>query len=247
MKLFDFLKKPSTMIFLGIAGIVTTNILTARATIKYVEKRAELDHEPTKEEAIKIAASCYGPVVAAGIVTAGAILKGNSTYQSIQHNLIDSSNMLMSKYKNYYDTTKKTLGIDVANDIQKEIVRPKLETIKKEPVSQGSIVILDPFSPDNEPRFIETTMEEFLDARYYFNKHLIANNDISINYWYDDIDADSTKYGETLGYNMHYLYDNLGEDAWVHIELSDEPIIEGNFQYYLVRFSIPPIAGYENY
>ena len=240
-------KKPSTMIFLGIAGIVTTNILTARATIKYVEKRSELDHEPTKEETIKLAASCYGPVVAVGIATAGALLKGNSTYQNIQNNLIGSSNMLMNKYKNYYDTAKKTLGIDAIKDIQNSIVKPSFENIKHKPVSQGSIVLLDPFSNDKEPRFIETTMEEFLDARYYFNKHLMSNSSVSINYWYEHVGAESNMFGETFGYDMNYLYDNLGEDAWVDINLELGPVVDDDFQYYLVYFNLPPIAGYETY
>ena len=242
--LMTIFKKPATMIITGIVGIIVTNIFTAKATIKYVEKKQELGHVPTKEEATKLMVSCYGPAIATGIVTIGAILNGNKQYLNIQNNLIDGANINIEKYKNFYNAAVKTVGLDKINEIRNESV-PSITKNKLEPISQGSILVYDPFSKESNPRFIETTMEEYIEAKYRLNEQVSKKQKVNINYWYQLLSADTTMYGETFGYNVSYLYDQLGEVAWIDID--EELFLKNDYQYYYPIFKVPPIAGYEHF
>lgn len=243
MKLPSFITKNKAPIMLlaGIAGFVATNYLTAKGAVKQYEERQNNLNLSLKEE-LKIAAKCYAPAVTCGLVSAGLIFGGNKTYAKTQAGLLSAYTLANTRFKNERDAVLKTFGLDGLTKVDDQIKQPLIEEMKKQPVSQGSILVCDTFG--KEPRFLETTMEELQQAEYEFNRRFSKNGEINVNYFYELLGFEQTMEGETFGFNAEYLYDKRG-DCW--IDFDHELVLEDNNQYYILKFAVEPIAGYQLY
>jgi len=253
MSLMSFLKKPSVLLGLGVLGFFATNVLTARATKKYLEKKEALGRETTLKEDIVLAAKAYAPAATAGIVSAGLIFGGNKTYSTAQAGLVTGYTLLNTKYKNYRDVVLKQVGLDQFKDLDKALSKemsvkeaPKKTNKPEWPVSEGSITIRDPFSDPENPIWLETTMEQYLDANHEFMRKIIMNpyyeDIVKVNEWrelqgFNDFDM----HGEEFGWSQEYL-ENVNGCIWLDISLEIHFDAKGD-QYYEPVFRIEPCVG----
>jgi hypothetical protein len=247
MNLISFLKKPSVMIITGIIGFVGTNVLTAKCTYNYIKAKEAIDHDTTLQEDIVLAVKSYAPAATAGVISAGLIFSGNKTYSATNASLMTGYTLLNTKYKNYRDAALKTLGFDQAKDIEKLAIKTTQIPVKKplKPVSEGCILIRDPMSDPKDPRFLETTMDVYLESKYEWNKVLAKNNKTCLNDWYEIVGFETNMTGETFGYNTRYLCE-VSEDRSSFIDIGEEIVLgDDNFQYYEVLLNNEPIAGWE--
>ena len=272
MSLLSFLKKPSVMIGLGLAGFIGTNILTAKATYKFIKEKEALKRDTTLKEDIVLGAKCYGGAVAAGAVSAGLIFGGSKTYATTQAALVSGYTLLNTKYKNYRDMALKTIGLDNFKEIDKKLAeeRQKAEneykrTHKLPAVSEGCIVVADPFSPKGEEWFCETTMEQYLVAKEEFRRRIAkceSDYDIvTVNEWRElvgfdiynipdkelnKIDSKIKLTGEEFGWSRAYIYDCMSKKdengLWFDIG-EDVCFDEQGNQYYYPNFELQPCAG----
>ena len=88
MSLMTFLKKPSVMLALGVIGFFGTNVLTARATIKFIKEKQALNRDTTLKEDIVLGVKCYGAAATAGAVSTALIFGGNKSYATAQAGLV---------------------------------------------------------------------------------------------------------------------------------------------------------------
>lgn len=259
MSLLSFLKKPSVMIGLGLVGFIGTNILTAKATYKFIKEKEALKRDTTLKEDIVLGAKCYGGAVAAGAVSAGLIFGGSKTYATTQAALVSGYTLLNTKYKNYRDMALKTIGLDNFKEIDKKLVDEKQAEVNKfskylpDP-HEGMMVIQDPFSDPKNPIYSEIPMEQYLEAKNEFLS-LIAKNPrsdtiVTVNQWRElnGIDAHAIGkeskeaiWGEESGWSQEYLEDVSGH-VWIdiHEEIRFDP--KGTMYYYPI-FSVEPCVG----
>ena len=238
--------KGSLLLIGGFVGFVATNILTAKAAIKYKEKKDELIFnlrdertDLTLKEEMAIAVPTFAPAVVTGVVSAGLIFGGNRTYAQTQAGLVSAYTLLNTKYSKYRDAALKSLGVDSVKEIETALKQPQIQIAKKVPVSSGSILVFDSY----HDRYLETTMEELQDAEYQLNRILILHNRVSLNDWYELLGFEPTIAGEELGWSAEYLYDTCDGYCWIDFE--HELVLNDNDQYYILKFEVEPIAGYK--
>lgn len=245
MNLKAFLSKNSASIMIigGIVGFVVTNVLTAKATEKYIkEKEKQPDNTTWQEDAVVIA-KCYAPAAAVGVASAGLIFGGNRKYASMQAGLVSAYTLLNTRYSKERDAVLKNIGLEDLTKIKEEINKPIIEKMKKEPVSQGSIlVVIKDFDTEH---FFETTMEELQNAEYVLEEKICKDAYASLGYFVELIGGTPTMASETIGWNAEYLY-GMTESCWIDIE--HELVLEDNgSQYYIINFPIGPIVGYQDF
>lgn len=252
MSLLSFLKKPNVMLILGALGFVGSSVLTAKATVKFIRTRDALHRETTLKEDIVLGAKCYAGAATMGLASAGLIFGGNKSYATAQAGLVTGYTLLNTKYKNYRDVALKQLGLDKFKDIDKEV--SKLTVVKEFPVaktkkhipSDGSILLRDPFSDPDNPVFVETHMEQYLDANNAFLRKIVTNpyyeSIVTVNEWrelqsFDNLDM----HGEEFGWSQEYL-ENINGCIWLDISLEIRFDKAGNM-YYEPVFRIEPCVG----
>jgi len=248
MSLMNFFKKPGVKLLLGALGLVGTNVLTARATVKFIKERESLGRETTLKEDIQIGVKCYGGAIAAGAASAAFLFAGNKGYLDNQNNLISSYNMISNKYNHYKNAAMKTLGNAKVKEIEekanKMLEKPK--NVSFVPKSEGSVILMDPFSDPQNPVFVETSMEQIVDSNHAFMRRIVMNPEyekiVTVNEWrelqsFNDLDMK----GEEFGYSQEYL-ENLNGFVWLDIDLEIRFDNRGSMYYYPV-FRFEPIAG----
>lgn len=248
MSLMNFFRKPGVKLLLGALGLIGTNVLTARATIKFIKERESLGRETTLKEDIQIGMKCYGGAIAAGAASAAFLFAGNKGYLDNQDSLISSYNSINNKFNSYKNAAMRTIGADKVREIEKK-ANKMLETPKSVPTvhhSEGSVMMRDPFSDPKNPVFTETTMEQIIDGNYAFMRRIIMNPEyekiVPINEWrelqsFDDLDMK----GEEFGYSQEYL-ENVNGCVWLDITLEIRFDDKGSM-YYDPVFRFEPIAG----
>lgn len=239
----NLLKKPAVLIITGIVGLIATNILTAKATIKYVEEKENIpdDQDTTWQEDVVTFAKCYYPAIGTGILSAGLILCGNKTYAAAQAGLVSAYTLLNTRYAKERDAVLKNIGMEDLLKIKEDIHKPVIEKMKKEPVSQGSILVNIACWKDDV--FYETTMEELLNAYINMAEGLSINNKYSLGRFIEDISNEPIEMkSEDFGWNMEYVYDVSGK-PWVKMN----PIYhDEDGQYYIIDFDVEPTVGWQD-
>lgn len=246
MSLKSFLSRNSApiMIIGGIIGFVVTNVLTAKATEKYLKEKEKQPVNSTWQEDLTVAAKCYAPAVVSGVASAGLIFGGNRKYASMQAGLVSAYTLLNTRYSKERDIVLKNLGLDQLTKIKEEINKPVIEKMKKESVSQGSILVM--VKDFSEEHFFETTMEELTNAEFILEEKICKNAYASLGYFIEQLGGTPSMMSETIGWNAEYLYE-MTESCWIEIE--HELVLEDNGnQYYIVNFpSTKPIAGFADF
>lgn len=248
VKMFLRSHKSGLMLFGGAIGFIFTNYLTAKGTIKYLQqKELYTEEELTNDWRIKakLLANSYTPAFTSGLVSAGLIFGGNKSYAKTQAGLVSAYTLLNTKYANYRDAALNALGFDNVKQIEDKLKENISERMKIEKLNPGSILICDTYSSE-EPRYLETTLEELQNAEYLLNRKLIREDYVTLNDWYGFLGFDTTLTGEELGWTTEHLFDMYG-NSWIDIE--HELVLEDP-NYYIIRFTQEPIEGfciYSNY
>jgi len=248
MSLMTFLKKPGVKLILGALGLIGTNVLTARATIKFIKEREAVGRETTLKEDIQIGMKCYGGAVAAGAASVAFLFAGNKGYLDNQDNLINNYNMLSNKYNSYRNTVMRTIGSEKVKEIEQKLLPVKdIRSSIAKPVSEGCILLMDPFSDPKDPVFVETTVKQMDDANEQFRRLIIVNNNyeefISINIWrelqgFEGYNKKELDNSENYGYSQEYLENING-----HTYLDITPIVKHDKrgeEYYYPEFRFEP-------
>ena len=244
----SFLKKPGVKLFLGSVCFIASNVLTAKATMKYIEEKQKMDRELTKEESFKIFVKCFAPSVIAVLAGAGLIIKSSEGYNTSIGDIKKEYNNIAKDFGKHKEAVLKTFGFDGSKKIEEQ-TKQKVDDISKycrHHVSEGSVLMMDPFSDPKNPVFVETSMVQIIDANHAFMRRIVTNphyeDIVTINEWrelqsFDDLDIK----GEEFGYSQEYL-ENINGNVWLDMEPEIRFDAKGN-QYYWMNFRFEPCAG----
>lgn len=219
---------PAILIGVGIAGMAATVVLAVKATPKATEHlkekqdalikkefdklTEELGHEPEEFPGIpnlsirdKFAATWkdYIPAAITFTASSASILFAHGILTSKMSAISTAYKMSEVAFKEYEDKVKETIGEKKNNAIKDEMA---IDKVRKCPLSpndiietgHGKTICFDPFTG----RYFRTDISNV--ERAYMKLTTILNTDdcVDLNTFYDLLDIDRVKLGDTVGWSI---------------------------------------------
>ena len=207
------LKKATPFILSGLSviGVAATAILSAKATVKALEKTE------TEDDAWK----CYIPTALVAIATAACIIGNGVFNRKQQASLIAAYTVLEQSYKRYRSKTKELYGEDANKKIMNAIAVDK--TKDAGPILNPGLLgdtTLDWGVDDEETKhlfydsfthkYFESTISRVLQAEIAVNRNLALGGWVSFNDFYDFLGLEHINGGDEIGWcvcDSYYFMD----------------------------------------
>lgn len=235
------MKKHSSLILsvLGIAGLVTTSILTAKAAVKAsdIRKRAEqIKGEPlTKTEAIKTVIPVYVAPILMGTATATCILGIHILDRRQQASLISAYSILENYHKEYRKKLIEFHGEEADREIQDAILRDRCDVCwHDQNIPDNKLIFYEAISGES----IVAYEKEIMDAEYHLNRNFVLRGYASLNEFYKFLGLPETEDGDRLGWSCSYGY------SWIDFEHHLVSKDDGGTPVYEIVFLFEPDPDY---
>lgn len=223
------IKKASPIILsaLSVIGVAATAVLSAKATVKALEK--------TENEDAADAWKCYIPTALVAIATAACIIGNGVLNRKQQASLLSAYALMERSYRQYRNKTVELYGEDADKKI---ICSLAVETPKK-----GTVIIhpgltststLDWGNDDEEihhlfwdsfsERYFTSTISRVLQAEIAVNRcmNLSCGGFVTVNDFYNFLGLEPITGGDEIGWSVCDCYTFLDFDHYV-TKLEDSP------------------------
>lgn len=209
-----FLNRHSSTIltFAGVAGVVTTAIVTAKATPKALilmeEAKKEKGKILTKTEKFKVAAPVYIPAVFVGTATIACIFGANLLNKRHQAALMSAYALVDSSFRDYKDKLKELYGEETHNNVIDHIMVEKAGDVKitsSYMMDDNDLAIEEQgttrlFYDVYSERYFESTIEKVMNAEYHLNRNYTLRGSCFLNEFYEFLGIEETEYGSVMGW-----------------------------------------------
>lgn len=229
---------PAILTGFGVAGLVTTGYLAAKAGYKSALEIAAVEHEIAgrldPKEKIKLTWKNFIPAMGVGATSAAAIIGSQKISSRRTATLASLYSLSERAFTEYRDKAQEVLGKRKSTQVLDEIAT---ERIQKNPPENSQIL----FTGGGE-----TLCYEVLTGRYFFgdieklrkgqndlNAQIINGMYASLNDWYLIIGLPQIDLGEKLGWTT----DNLLELGFTGVIQDEKPAIA-------VHYNHPPKEKY---
>jgi hypothetical protein len=193
---------------IGIAGLISTSILTGKATLK-ASKILEDERENRKEdisnnkEIVKICWKPYIPAVMTGVASISCIIFASSQNYKRNAALATAYGLSETALREYKDKVVEVIGEKKEKSIKEAIAKDKIESNpvdSKEIIftGKGETLCYDSISG----RYFKSDIEDIKSACNKANSELIKLGYISLNDFYYEIGLEANKLGDLLGWNV---------------------------------------------
>ena len=239
-----FIKRNASTILtcVGGVGVVTTAVMSVKATPKALALLADAEEEKGEElnyvEKIKIAGPVFIPSILIGAGTLACIFGANVLNKRKQASLISAYTLLEASYKEYKNKVLELYGEEGAGEIRKEIAKDHYEETD---IADDKQLFYDEFSQ----RYFESTLEDVLRAEYTFNRMISTEYGVFLNDFYDLIGLEEVDYGNYMG----WMDTQLVEDTWycwldfIHTKV----VMDDGLECTIITFGYEPVFDFENY
>ena len=249
---------PEILTGIGIGGMLTTVILSVRATptaLALIEAEKDRQNEALFEEAvergvetygrvtelkpvevIKTCWKCYIPAVVVGSVSTACLIGANSVHTKRHTALAAAYSISETALKEYQEKVVETIGEKKEQAVRDAIAKDKIE---KDPVTGHEIV----FTGNGDTLFYDVT-----SARYFksdidtvkravndLNRRMRDEMYISLNEYYFEIGVDHTSIGDDLGWNIDTGY--IEPQFSAQLAPDETPCV-------VISHAVPPKYGY---
>lgn len=237
-KMQVLLKKYSPLVLttLGSVGVITTSVLTAKATIKAkelvekVEKDADckLTLKDDTVDIIKIAWKPYIPAVISGAATISCIFGAHFLNRKTQASLASAYALLSNSYKEYVEKSKELYGENAEKEIHSAVAKSKYDR---------TFILADTdehlFFDYQSMRYFETTFDDLKRAEDFVNQEFAASGYVHLNTFYEALGIDKLKnFGDSMGWSSF--------DDYFEIEFEHERIImDDGLECFIVTMTPP--------
>lgn len=204
---------PEILTGIGVAGMITSTVLSVKATPKAVrlleeaKKEQEVD-KLTPVEAVKATWKCYIPAAVSGIGGAACIIGAQTVNLKRSAALAAAYKLSETALIEYREQVIETLGEAKEKVIQEKVVEKQIE---KSPVTEYEIIrtkrgntrCYDPLSD----RYFYSDIEVIRRAENTINERLLHSicGEATVNDFYDELDLPYTELGEKMGWNTDLL------------------------------------------
>lgn len=211
--------KNSTTILtgVGVAGIVTTTIMSITATPKacrLINDAVEEPSESVKEniqtlgvkETIKVTWKCYIPTIISGALTIAAFIASYKTSATKQAAIASAYSLLEKTYKTYQDNVIELIGEEKHKEIKDSIAKTQLESTDSEeiiPYGYGETLCFDGITG----RYFKSDIETIRTAMNNFNQELLRCFYMDVNSWFIELGLPSIQLGDLMGWNSDHMID----------------------------------------
>lgn len=235
-----------TILSIGAAvGVVVSNILTNKASIKATLKVDEVEKKKHREltfiEEVKVVAPIYAPSIVVGAATIGCIFGSNFLNKKQLAALAGAMSILQANFKRYRTEVVNEVGKEKEENIWKAS-RPNGESLYKTVSEQ-------------ESKFVDTTgltffIDSLTDEGFYTDKATVEsailklnrklqmnpNQTVTLNEFRNDLDLHPTNFGNIVGWSKIDVDEYDTTDPWIDIQLVPFENTDG---YYIRYLSLP--------
>lgn len=235
-----------TILSIGAAvGVVVSNILTNKASIKATLKVDEIEKKKHREltfiEEVKVVAPIYAPSIVVGAATIGCIFGSNFLNKKQLAALAGAMSILQANFKRYRTEVVNEVGKEKEENIWKAS-RPNDESLYKTVSEQ-------------ESKFVDTTgltffIDSLTDEGFYTDKATVEsailklnrklqmnpNQTVTLNEFRNDLDLHPTNFGNIVGWSKIDVDEYDTTDPWIDIQLVPFENLDG---YYIRYLSLP--------
>lgn len=217
-KMTKLLVRNSPAIFtaVGVAGLVSTAVLTAKATVEAVRK---IDEAEAKfgthgekwgriEERFKLVWKSYIPAAVTGGLSIACIIASHGVHTRRNSALLSLYTLTETALREYQDKVVEVIGENKERKIRDTIAQENLD--KNPPVGNQVIIANggDILCYDNlSGRYFTSDIETLRRAQNDINSHIIDHMYASLNQFYGLIGLKSTVMGEEMGWNTDRMLD----------------------------------------
>jgi hypothetical protein len=234
---------PAILTGIGVAGAVTTAVLTGKAAIK-AERLIEAEYKAhvgdphftlEGKDKIKLAWQLYIPPAVTGIVTVGAIIMANQIGTRRAAAMASAYVLSEKAFSEYKEKIVEKLGENKERAVRDDLAQDR---VNRNPVEERSIIMtgggdvlcFEPFTG----RYFQSDMESLKKAQNDLNYLVLNNYYASLSDFYDLIGLDHTMISDDFGWNS---------DEMLELKFSTVLATDGrpclSFEYKTV-----PIKGY---
>lgn len=223
---------PVLLTAIGVSGVVTTALLTARASFRAVETLGMYDDriDMTPREMTELVWTEFIPPVAAGAVTVAAIIAANRVGSRRTAAVVAAYEIVERTHREYEDKVREHMGEAKERKVREELAQDRIDQV----VGNREILIVGDkslFLDDYSGRTFEATYQEVLAAQNWINYELNNQSLPTLSDFYDRIGLPH------LGHS-----DRIGWDSSKQLELEIEAGKTANMQPCLV-VTFKPLPG----
>lgn len=204
---------PLILTGIGVAGVLTTAVLTGKATVKatrlidrhpYVEMGGGTARPIDNREKFTLVWQLYIPATITGIVTVGAVIASHQIGARRTAAMAGAYVLSSEAFKEYREKVSETMGKKKERAVQDAVVQDRLNS---HPVGEiittgkGSTLCLEPFSM----RYFHSSRDDLMWAQNSLNHTVINHQYASLTDFYNLIGLDRTQMSDDLGWNSDEL------------------------------------------
>ena len=205
-------KANSQLILTGfaVAGVASTAVLTARATIKayteYANEQSMFAEAFTKREVIKLVWRHYIPPIGVGIATIGCIVGSQAIGQRKQAAIVSAYTLAQKGLDEYQKKVVEVIGEKKEQTIREELAQDHLT---QNPLTQnvvfltgnGNTLVYDSLSG----RYFESDVELLRQAENSANQEMLGDTMLTLNRLYSILGLEPIELGEEMGWTPDSL------------------------------------------
>lgn len=236
---------------MGVAGTISTAVLTGRATVKATRMMDKAISEIEKDvkrgddipnfdlrHKVKLVWKLYIPPVTTGVLTITSIVMANRLATKQASALAAACSLTERALSEYREKVIEKIGENKESDIRDSMVQARMT---KNPVNTrevilagtGEVLCYDVLSG----RYFQSSIEEIKRAANEINFELANHMHASLSKFYDEIGLPPTGFSDTVGFNL---------DNRVLLRFTTEMSTDGR-PAVAVDFVHMPVAGYDKH
>lgn len=241
------IKRHSPVLLTGfaVAGVVSTAVLTARATtradatiLEYEKKDNGLWIKASVKEKFRLVWPIYIPPVVTGLATIACTVGAQSINMRRQAAIMGAFTLTEGAFQEYKEQVAEALTKPAKDKIDAAIAQKRVD--ENPPASEllaqvdGKVLVLDQFTG----RYFRSTQETIRGAQNDVNERLTTGGEmyVSLNEFYVLLGLEQSIVGEAVGFNSEHLVDVNFSTA----------IAEGGVPCLTIRFRTLPTEGFDS-
>lgn len=195
---------PNILTALGVAGLVGTAYLTARAAYKHAQIMGEESPSLTPREEFEKVWKLYIPAVAVGVTSAGCIIGSNRIGTRRTAAMAAAYTLSERAAAEYRDKVVEKFGEKKEQEVRDAVAADAAQRSERQvPIvmDQNMVWTMDNFTKREFP----CTMEALKKAQNDFNYRMLHEGWGSLNEFYDFLGQPHSQIGESLGWSADHL------------------------------------------
>ena len=242
----SFLKRnmPAILSIGAAVGVIASNILTNKASLKATLKVDEVEKNKHREltfvEEVKIVAPIYTPSIVVGAATIGCIFGSNFLNKKRLAAIAGALSLFQANFKRY------------RAEVTKEVGKEKEEEIWKSTLNKDKVIKT---VSEKESKFVDTSgltffIDGLTDEGFYTDKAVVEaailklnrklalspRQTVMLNEFRNDLELHPTNFGNIVGWSKIDMDEDNKTNEWVDIQLVP---FESNDGYYIRYLDLP--------